>query len=86
MPALRSDLSMSDDENAEFGAAERCKEMCLVRVCDDEAKIEGLEARDLGSWKPVLFIEVGRTDSTASHAERYATIFSQNRSLDPETN
>ncbi|KAF5586156.1 metal dependent phosphohydrolase [Fusarium subglutinans] len=45
---------MSDHERAEFGADEWCKEMCQLRVWDDEAKIEGLEVRDLESWRPVL--------------------------------
>ncbi|KAF4335493.1 metal dependent phosphohydrolase [Fusarium beomiforme] len=45
---------MTETEREEFGSNEWCKEMCQLRVWDDEAKIEGLMARDLESWRPVI--------------------------------
>ncbi|KAL7935673.1 hypothetical protein V8C35DRAFT_333561 [Trichoderma chlorosporum] len=45
---------MSGDERDKFSSDKWCKEMCQLRKWDDEAKIEGLEVRDLESWRPVL--------------------------------
>lgn len=45
---------MEGDELKAFGDNIWCKEMCQLRVWDDEAKIEGLEVRGLDSWQPVI--------------------------------
>ncbi|KIH91987.1 hypothetical protein SPBR_02048 [Sporothrix brasiliensis 5110] len=45
---------MNDDERDTFGAEKWCQEMCQLRRWDDEAKIEGLEVRNLESWRPIL--------------------------------
>lgn len=45
---------MSDDERDAFGAEEWCQEMCQLRCWDDEAKVEGLEVRNIESWRPAL--------------------------------
>ncbi|CAK7212753.1 hypothetical protein SBRCBS47491_001573 [Sporothrix bragantina] len=45
---------MSDEERGAFAAAEWCQEKCQLRCWDDEAKVEGLEVRDIASWRPAL--------------------------------
>ncbi|KAF4454611.1 Transcriptional regulatory protein moc3 [Fusarium austroafricanum] len=42
---------MSEFEKAKFGSDRWCNEMCQLRKWDDEAKVEGLEVRDLESWR-----------------------------------
>lgn len=45
---------MAGDELAAFGGGAWCREMCQLRVWDDEAKVEGLEVRDLESWRVMM--------------------------------
>ena len=45
---------MSGKELDDFGSDQWCKEMCQLRVWDDEAKVEGLEVRSLESWRPII--------------------------------
>jgi predicted HD phosphohydrolase len=45
---------MRGNELESFGSDQLCKEMCQLRVWDDEAKVEGLEVRDLEAWRPVI--------------------------------
>ena len=45
---------MSGDEKERFGSDKWCNEMCQLRKWDDEAKVEGLEVRDLETWRSVL--------------------------------
>lgn len=41
-------------EMEKFAANKLCKEMCQLRVWDDEAKVEGLVVRDVESWRPAI--------------------------------
>lgn len=41
-------------EIEEFAANKLCKEMCQLRMWDDEAKVEGLVVRDVESWRPAI--------------------------------
>lgn len=45
---------MKGQELEQFGANPLCSEMCQLRVWDDEAKIEGLEVRNLESWRSAI--------------------------------
>ncbi|GJN68099.1 hypothetical protein PLIIFM63780_001724 [Purpureocillium lilacinum] len=45
---------MSGSERDEFGSGAWCREMCQLRVWDDEAKVEGLEVRSLESWRSAI--------------------------------
>ena len=45
---------MAGQELAAFRDDQWCSEMCRLRVWDDEAKIEGLQVRDLESWRGVI--------------------------------
>lgn len=50
---------MSGKELEAFGADQLCKEMCQLRVWDDEAKVEGLQVRGLESWRPAVERQLG---------------------------
>ncbi|KAK2616234.1 hypothetical protein QQS21_000869 [Conoideocrella luteorostrata] len=45
---------MRGKELDDFGKDQWCREMCQLRVWDDEAKVEGLQVRDLESWRPII--------------------------------
>lgn len=50
---------MGNEEARRFASNPLCEEMCQLRVWDDEAKIEGLEVRNLESWRGVVERQVG---------------------------
>ncbi|KAM3547801.1 hypothetical protein MY1884_009437 [Beauveria asiatica] len=45
---------MNDREKDKFGSDSWCREMCQLRMWDDEAKVEGLEVRSLESWRSAI--------------------------------
>ncbi|KAF5563537.1 transcriptional regulatory moc3 [Fusarium napiforme] len=70
---------MSDDERDEFGADEWCKEMCQLRVWDDEAKIEGLEISPAMCTSP---LSQSNTHMVIGQISFRARVFRQTASAD----
>lgn len=51
---------MSVEEVNEFSSGPFCREMCQLRKWDDEAKVEGLNVRNLESWRKAIERQVER--------------------------